>query len=688
MKIGLKFTATMLVVSILVLSSVGITLLLQARNYIVRFSHERGMATAREYAEQFGAYFVSYWYIAQTTARLLEQHGNLAANDRRHFINRTLEGIIAGNPAIFGIWTIWEPDALDGNDALHLALGTEGTNDTGRFAPYWYRLGGHIRVQALNDFGLHGQDDYYEAARRGIPGAVRDPFYVTVGEREFLLASISATIHSGGRVVGVVGIDFDTRRIQEAALRLFPFGDGVTKIFSNNGTVVGHHLYDYRIGTNILDTERDMGGPYMDRLERSVMYGQELYYRHFHPGFQQWMNMFITPIGIGTTHTPWSLAIVIPSRSIMAPVRTMELTALFITIAIIALIVPVIIFLSRSMTKPIVNVVDTLKDISEGEGDLTRTIKVNTKDEIGSLAHYFNLTLQKLRLDFSLFSENASKVSASVYDLSTSAKQITATASEQSANVAEIMSTMENNKNLSEQVASKTVEVAELATRTEKLSQRGATLHGDNESMMADIRRQNSKVVDEIKNLSDVLSRIHESVQFIDSIADRTKIIAFNAALEASSAGEAGLRFAVVASEIRRFADNVVDSVVEIKERISELENASGALISEADISSNAIDSGYNRMVEQKEVFENIVDVSQNVAVRSQQISNLSKQQELASTQVFTALKEISSGVMQFVSATAVTSNTSDKLNIISMELKNALAKYQTENKSRENDPK
>ncbi|MCL2793440.1 MAG: hypothetical protein FWD87_10150, partial [Spirochaetaceae bacterium] len=170
MKIGLKFTATMIIVSMLVLGSVSITLLIQARNYIMRFSHERGMATAREYARLFGGYFVSYWYTAQTTARLLEQHGSIDAAERRYFLNRTLEGIVAGNPTIFAIWTIWEPDALDDNDAFHLARRTEGTNSAGRFAPYWYRVGGHIRVRTLNDFGLPGQDDdYYEMARRSMP---------------------------------------------------------------------------------------------------------------------------------------------------------------------------------------------------------------------------------------------------------------------------------------------------------------------------------------------------------------------------------------------------------------------------------------------------------------------------------------------------------------------------------------
>ncbi|MCL2599796.1 MAG: methyl-accepting chemotaxis protein [Treponema sp.] len=677
MKIGYKFTLTMLALVMLVLCSVSGILLVQARNYINSFSHDRAMATAREYAKQFGGYFVSYWYIAQTTARLLEQYGNLDADARRPFMNRTLEGILESNPGVLGVWTIWEPNTLGDNDELH--PGTEGTNDAGRFAPYWYRVGYRTGVRALNDFGLPG--DYYEAAKRNSPGAIRDPFFMTVGGRELLVAGITATIYSGNHVVGVVGIDFDTGRMQETAANLFTFGgDGITKVFSNNGTVVGHHLHPRNIGTNILETELDMGGPYMDRLERAIRQGDEIYYTHFHPGFQERMNMFVTPIRIGATDTPWSLALVIPRRAVMAPVRGMEFNAMVIAVIVVILVVPVVIFLSRSLTKPILTVAETLKDISEGGGDLTHTIEINSSDEVGNLAHYFNLTLQKLRSDFSLFSQNASKVSTAVYDLSSSAKEVTTTANEQSASVAEIVSTMENNKNLSEQVATKTIEVAELAAQTEHLSQRGADLHGANESMMADIRKQNGKVVDEIRNLTDVLSRIGESVQFIDAIADRTKIIAFNAALEASSAGEAGLRFAVVASEIRRFADNVVESVVEIKERISELQDASRSLISEADIGSNAIDSGYNRMVEQKEVFENIVDVSQNVAVRSQQISSLSRQQELASVQVFTVLKEISAGVKQFVNATSSTSATADNLSDIARALKETLARYQTSN--------
>nr|AGS52937.1 chemotaxis sensory transducer [uncultured bacterium contig00019] len=311
--------------------------------------------------------------------------------------------------------------------------------------------------------------------------------------------------------------------------------------------------------------------------------------------------------------------------------------------------------------------------------DLTVRLEASSRDEMGELMKALGGFLDKLNGAFVSFNNNANLVSNATMELSTSSMEISATANQQSASVSEIVSTMENNKNLSAQAAEKTDEVAHLASMTQELSRKGANLRDANEEMMLDILNQNAKTIDIIRNLADMLSRIDESIQIIDTIADRTKLIAFNAALEASSSGEAGSRFSVVAGEIRRFADNVVESVSEIKEKIRELQEASQMLISEANDGSRAIDTGYKRMVEQKEVFENIVDVSRNVAIRSRQISSLSKQQETASNQVFTALKEISAGISQFVTSTAVTSATLEKLNVMSAGLKETLARYKTE---------
>jgi methyl-accepting chemotaxis protein len=342
--------------------------------------------------------------------------------------------------------------------------------------------------------------------------------------------------------------------------------------------------------------------------------------------------------------------------------------------ALIAFII--VFFSSTAITKSTRSLKQLFKSLDNN--DLSLELTVQSRDEFGELMAAFNRFLGKLRNAFVSFSLGASRVSTSVYDLSAAAKELTTTANEQAASVSEIVSTMEDNKNMSGQVAEKTAEVADLAAKTRELSKRGTELRDANQDMMQDIRDQNDKIIEEIKNLADMLSRISEVIGIIDGIADQTKLIAFNASLEASSSGEAGARFAVVASEIRRFADNVVDSTAEIKQKIEEVQTASQNLIMEANNGSIQIDEGYDRMVEQKAVFENIVVNSENVAIRSQQISNLSKQQEYASSQIFITLQEISAGVKQFVVATASASKIADNLNVMSQDLRETVGLYRT----------
>ena len=357
----------------------------------------------------------------------------------------------------------------------------------------------------------------------------------------------------------------------------------------------------------------------------------------------------------------------------------LRLTLMLTAVVVSSIFAFFIIFTAiRSIRKSTFTMSKVFKQLDNN--DLSVNIQTYSNDEIGEFMTSLDYFLKKINDAFDSFNSNASMVSKAAMEMSSSSMEITATANEQSTSIAEIVSTMENNKNLSAQASEKTLEVAQLASHTQELSLHGAELRNDNEKMMFNIRNQNAKIIETIKNLDDMLSRIDESVQLIDTIADHTKLIAFNAALEASSSGEAGTRFSVVAGEIRRFADNVVESVTEIKEKIIELQETSNSLITEANSGTNVIDSGYKKMVEQKTVFENIVEVSKNVAINSQQISSLSKQQELASAQIFTTLKEISTGLKYFVTATAKTQETVEKINSMSSELKETLAKYNTNN--------
>jgi len=651
MKIRAKLTASMVALGLLVLGLVGVTLLVQARSYIVSFSHDRAEATAREYAKLFGGEIVSYWYIAQTTARLMEQYGSIGADSRRPFINRVLEGILASEPNILGIWTIWEPDALEGNDALF--AGVEGTNAAGRFAPFWYREGGQARVRALSDFGMPWQtEDYYQAALRSSPGAIRDPFPATVGGREFLVGSMTATIRSGGRTVGVVGVDFDTGRLHQIALDLFPFNNGVTKVFSNNGTVVGHHLYPYRVGTNILETELDMGGPYMDELTQAVRLGRDLSYTHFHPGFAAWMNMYVTPIEIGTTDTPWSLALVIPRSSVMAAVGRMERIAIILSIVVMALIAPIVILVPRALTRPIRLLTGILRDVSEGEGDLTRKIHVNSKDEVGKLAYYFNLTLEKIKgmvvsikEDMAKLSDTGSELARNMADTTEAMSDITSNirniksrAIRQGDSVAQTNLTMKSitgnigelNNHVERQTSSvvgssSAIEemLANIQSVTDTLSRNAANvtaLSSASEMGRSGLR----EVVADIKEIARESEGLTAINSVIENIAGQTNLLSMNAAIEAARAGEAGKGFAVVAGEIRKLSENSSDQSKTIAEVLKKIKWAIEKIASSTE---NVL-----------ERFESIDGCVRTVAEQEENIRNAMAEQSQGSKQILEAM--------------------------------------------------
>ncbi|MDR2906349.1 MAG: methyl-accepting chemotaxis protein [Helicobacteraceae bacterium] len=347
-----------------------------------------------------------------------------------------------------------------------------------------------------------------------------------------------------------------------------------------------------------------------------------------------------------------------------------------ITTAVVLLAILVVLFTSYSIHKSSKNLQTVFSSLSNH--DLSVTVDAQSRDEFGELTIAFNDFLADLREIFETFKKNANLVTDAVYDLSASAREISATANEQSAGVQEIVATMEGNKNLSEQVALKTTEVADIAGDMQNLIAKGAALRDANQRLVQEIRDQNNKIIDEIKNVDVMISRIAESTKDIDHIAEQTKLIAFNASLEAAGSGESGARFGVVAKEIRKFSDNVAESTKEIKAQIYEAKKAAQVLIGEANNGSRRIEHGYERMNEQKAVFEEIVSNAQNVAARNMQISNLSKQQEYASSQIFETLKEIGTGVRQFVIATNSSSKIADSLNEMSEKLKNAIERYKT----------
>ena len=158
-------------------------------------------------------------------------------------------------------------------------------------------------------------------------------------------------------------------------------------------------------------------------------------------------------------------------------------------------------------------------------------------------------------------------------------KETAATSQDSSAAVKEIVATMEDSNVLSENISTKIKDVSSIANQTSSDVTEGVNQIEKNVAQLHEIFDANQQTIEGIKILSEKIESIWDIVTLINNVADQAKIIAFNAELEASTAGEAGKSFRIVANEIRRLSDGIIDGTREIKEKINEIQHSSDSLI-------------------------------------------------------------------------------------------------------------
>ena len=257
-------------------------------------------------------------------------------------------------------------------------------------------------------------------------------------------------------------------------------------------------------------------------------------------------------------------------------------------------------------------------------------------------------------------------------NLVVSTKETAATSQDSSAAVKEIVATMEDSNVLSENISKKIKDVSNVANITSSDVTEGVAQIEHNVQQLHEIFDANQQTIEGIKNLSEKIESIWDIVTLINNVADQAKIIAFNAELEASTAGEAGKSFRIVANEIRRLSDGIIDGTREIKEKINEIQHSSDSLILASESSTEKINTGYETANGLGEKFENIKKSAEITASSALDIAHIIQQQASASEQILIALKEISAGVENFTVATDNISGAAENVRKISEDLNNA----------------
>ena len=267
----------------------------------------------------------------------------------------------------------------------------------------------------------------------------------------------------------------------------------------------------------------------------------------------------------------WQLVFLLPQSVIHEPVWDATWAAILTSFTIVIALLSVMTLGTRKVTRPIHHLRAAMRNVAQGEGDLTQSIDIHSRDEVGALAEYFNQFVQKLRQVLIHVAEQSHKVTSSsgtldqlstatsreIQDQKTQLESVTTAVAEMTSTVQEI--------SLNAHQASHAADDAESQTQSGFVRSENAM---QQMIQLEDSMAQAAKVVAGLEKESENIGAV---VDVINTIADQTNLLALNAAIEAARAGEQGRGFAVVAGEVRELASRTQESTNDIRQMIEQL---------------------------------------------------------------------------------------------------------------------
>lgn len=331
---------------------------------------------------------------------------------------------------------------------------------------------------------------------------------------------------------------------------------------------------------------------------------------------------------------------------------------------------------SRMLVTPILQMAKIATRMSKG--DLRQTIKITSHDEVGVLEMALLRILEASKTIATRLKKACDQIKIVSDEMLSMSEEQSSVSQKQSASIYHIRRTIEEIAESSKAIAENSDSVAKVAESTLQATQDVKKTVEKTITGMQTIKDQVGKNSDRAVHLGEKISQIGNVVKMINTIADQTKLIAFNASIEAAGAGETGGRFSIVATEVRRLANTVVESLEEIRELVSSIQTATNELILSSETGIRKANQEAALIAETGKTLQHIMGMIDKTTQSAKEISISTQQQQTEHGQIVKEIKEISDSSEQSVTMSTRTTEIAKELRDLAAELDTAIQNFMT----------